>query len=87
MSNSDSNLQRFKMHGLSILEKLAESDLNQMLILANDKYYNEDPIMTDGEFDILKEFIERKFPKNTVVGAIGAPISTKNKVKLPYEIV
>jgi NAD-dependent DNA ligase len=82
----EQHITNFKTHGISVLEKLPESELNQMLILANDRYYNENPIMTDIEYDIVKEFIEHKFPRNTVIDAIGAPISGKNKVKLPYEM-
>lgn len=86
MNNPSINLQQFKSQGISILEKLQECDLEQMILLANDAYYNEDPIMLDSEYDIVKEFIECKFPKNTIITTIGSPISTKNKVQLPFEM-
>ena len=80
------NVQLFKTKGLSVLESLSESELSHMLILANDQYYNETPLLNDNEYDILKEFVERKFPRNTVIDTIGAPISGRNKVNLPFEM-
>ena len=80
------NITNFKTKGISVLEQIQEQDLNKMLILANHMYYNENAQLTDNEFDILKEFIERKFPRNTVIDAVGAPISGRNKVKLPFEM-
>ena len=41
--------------------------------------------MTDNEYDIVKEYIENKYPSNKAILEVGAPI-TKNKVKLPYEM-
>jgi NAD-dependent DNA ligase len=41
--------------------------------------------MTDNEYDIVKEYIEKKYPKNVEVDLIGAPVK-KNKVTLPYEM-
>ena len=79
-------IQNFKSKGISVLDSLPESELNEILGLTNEKYYNETPILTDNEYDILKEFIERKFPRNTIINTIGAPISGRNKVKLPYEM-
>ena len=39
--------------------------------------------MTDGQYDILKEYIEEKYATNKVLKEVGAPIH-KEKVKLPY---
>jgi NAD-dependent DNA ligase len=41
--------------------------------------------MTDNQFDIVKEYIEQKFPNNITVTEIGAEVE-RNKVKLPYEM-
>lgn len=64
-----------------------------MIIMARNKYYNlteEDQMlyMTDEEFDILKEFVEEKYPDNEVVQDVGAPIAilSRNKAKLPYNM-
>ena len=76
----------FKKHGMSTLEKLTEKQIESILIASNDAYYNKkDAIMTDNEYDIVKEYMERKYPKNEVLEKVGAPI-TKNKVKLPFNM-
>ena len=60
-----------------------------MLTKANDVYRNmgpnEQPLMSDNQYDILEDYIKRKYPKNTIVEKIGAPVE-KNKVNLPYEM-
>ena len=56
-----------------------------MLLFANKCYYNDDEVISDSIYDILKEFIQTKFPENMAIKMIGAPVK-KNKVKLPYEM-
>ncbi len=88
-----SNIESFKTNGLSFIESFSQADLDDMLVVANDMYYNQGvdgkkPVMTDNEYDIVKEFTSSKFPKDLVVDAVGAPIAGKklNKVKLPFEM-
>jgi hypothetical protein len=77
----------FKENGIQVLEHLPEKQLVEMLIKANDAYYNTRTVlMTDNEYDIVKEFVEKKYPKNEVLEKIGAPVQTKNKVTLPYQM-
>jgi NAD-dependent DNA ligase len=64
---------------------LSESGLTDIIQYANTMYYNQTPVFTDNEYDIIKEFIEKKYPKNEVVLEVGAPV-TRNKVTLPYEM-
>lgn len=79
-------VDKFKQLGMSYLETLSQQDLDQMLIAANDAYYNNTkPLMTDNEYDIVKEYIMSKYPNDKVVLEVGAPVG-KNKVKLPYEM-
>jgi DNA ligase (NAD+) len=73
----------FKKNGISVLESLNEKQLSQLLREANKAYYNEDPFLTDNQYDIVKEFIESKYPSNPVLHEIGAPVE-RNKVSLPY---
>ena len=75
----------FKAKGIQVLEVLNEKQLSSIIKLANDNYYNETPLLTDNEYDIIKEYIEKKYPNNKAIKQIGAPVS-KNKVKLPYEM-
>tara|TARA_B100000035_G_scaffold234966_1_gene203214 strand:+ start:1230 stop:4589 length:3360 start_codon:yes stop_codon:yes gene_type:complete len=76
-------IQKLREDGIDVLNKFSEKKLNKLLIEGSKSYYNEQPFMTDNEYDIIKEYIEKKYPKNTVVENIGAPVE-KNKVKLPY---
>jgi NAD-dependent DNA ligase len=78
-------IDNFKHNGISVLETLNEKQLSDIIRVANAKYYNQTPIMTDNQYDIVKEFIEEKFPNNIAIGEIGAEVE-RNKVKLPYEM-
>ena len=80
------NANAFTNLGISVLDNLSESELSDIIELTNKYYYNSmSPLMSDNDYDIVKEFIERKFPKNVAIAQIGAPIG-KNKVTLPYEM-
>jgi len=86
MIETKTHIHDFKETGISILDTLNEKQLSEIIALASDAYYNEKNIlMTDNEYDIVKEYIERKFPKNRAVEQIGAPVK-KNKVSLPFEM-
>jgi len=77
----------FKTKGISYLDSLGETQLSNMILVANDHYYNgKNVLLSDNQYDIVKEYIELKFPKNQVLKKIGAPASGKNKVLLPYEM-
>ena len=78
-------IDNFKHNGISVLEQLNEKQLNDIIRASNSKYYNDAPVMTDNQYDIVKEFIEKKYPNNDVIGEIGADVE-RNKVKLPYEM-
>ena len=78
-------VMNFKKNGITVLDGLNENQLSSILRESNKAYYNEQPIMTDNEFDIVKEYIEKKFPTNKVVGEVGAPIE-RNKATLPYQM-
>ena len=75
----------FKSNGITVLDQLNENQLATILKELNDTYYNEQPLLTDNEYDIVKEYIEKKYPSNQVLKDIGAPVE-RNKVTLPYEM-
>ena len=82
--SDNKDIIHFQKLGISYLDKLTEKKLNKMMEYASDVYYNtKQTIMTDSEYDIVKEFVENKFPKSKMVNAIGAPVR-KDKVTLPY---
>ena len=84
------NIGLFKKEGLSALKPMSERELSKMIRDANDAYYcDKTPIMTDNEYDILREYTAERFPKNKAVkeGHTKCKMEVvKNKVKLPYEM-
>lgn len=79
------HLTLFAKTGIDYLHGLSESTIGNLLIFSNHLYYNETPILSDGQYDILKEYMETHYPKNKALNVIGAPIEiNKQKVKLPY---
>jgi len=80
-------LGNFKKNGISVLGVLSENVLSQMIVVSNELYRNQKPIINDNQFDILEDFIREKYPDNKVIRLIGAPIPIgKNKAILPYEM-
>ena len=73
----------FKSNGIEVLDVLTEKQLSDIILLSNNSYYNQQPIMSDNQYDIVKEYIDNKFPKNNVIHEIGAKV-LKNKVELPF---
>ena len=73
----------FKSKGIEVLDVLTEKQLSSIIVLSNNRYYNQQPIMSDNQYDIIKEYIDTKFPTNNVIHEIGAKV-LKNKVKLPF---
>ena len=84
--SADELLKLFAESGISVLDELTESQLSSMIEAANDMYYNSSKqLVSDAQYDIVKEYIERKFPANTAIKQVGAQV-VKNKVVLPYEM-
>lgn len=83
-------ITNFKEKGGDYLSTLTEKQLTEMVVLANKKYYcNDASLMTDGQYDLLKEYIEESYPNNTVVqqGHTSCEVAIeKQKVTLPYEM-
>jgi DNA ligase (NAD+) len=78
-------IDSFSKKGISVLETLQQTDLESMILYASKQYYNHSPVLTDNQFDIIKNFIDKKFPTNKVTKEIGAEVE-RNKVVLPYEM-
>lgn len=77
-------VQAFKKHGIVVLEKLAEYQLISILEEADAAFHlNKTPIMSDNEYDIVKEYAEKKFGSNSYFMEVGTVVE-KNKVELPY---
>lgn len=76
----------FQNNGISVLESLTEDELTVVIEGNNHAYYNtKKPLTSDNEYDIIKEYMERKYPSNTIINDVGAMV-IKNKVELPYKM-
>jgi NAD-dependent DNA ligase len=64
-------------------KNLSEKQLFILLKHLDNSYYNDESIINDIEYDILREYAENKYPNNTYFHCIGSEISSNEKVKLP----
>lgn len=78
----------FSKNGVTMLEGLDISIVSRMIQEANTAYYNKKPLLSDGAYDILKEYLEVKDPEHPVLQEIGAPIEKqeRRKVELPFHM-
>ena len=89
---TNSLIENFKMQGYISLCMLTEINLTNMLKIANDEYYcNGISIMTDAQYDILREYTLSIYPENITAqkGHASCVINLKidkNKILLPYEM-
>ena len=75
------SMQQFRSQGTRFLDTLNKSQIKKIISDANTAYYNNVAFMTDDEFDVIKEYFERKYPSVNL--GVGAKVE-HNKVKLPY---
>jgi DNA ligase (NAD+) len=84
-------MQEFKAQGLPALEKLTKIQLNNVIKEANKEYHayqtkQKPPTLTDAEFDIVKEYLESKYPDADALQLVGAEVPEKMKVTLPINM-
>lgn len=79
-------ISQFQKEGTSYLQGQSIDALVATMKYANKMYYNKSTsVLTDNEYDILKEHIETIDPTHPSLKEVGAPIK-KKKVQLPYEM-
>lgn len=79
-------ISSFQQKGISFLNSLSQDKLTSMIQLANKEYHTHGtPVMTDSQYDVLKDFVEAKYPCNPVLSQVGAEVE-RNKVVLPFEM-
>lgn len=62
---------------------LEAQSLIKLLKEYDDAYFNDDPLVSDTEYDVLKSKLQELDPTNEYFQNVGAPVRNK-KVKLPY---
>jgi hypothetical protein len=84
-------MEDFKSNGISVLDTLNKDELSKIIKEANKQYHSHKsgkaaPFFTDAEYDIIKEYLENKFPDAEVLQEVGAEVSEKQKVNLPINM-
>ena len=81
-------INQYIENGVPILYTFTDVQLSEMLLNANSAYHStKKPIMSDSQYDVLRNYIEEKYPNSDVLQQIGAPVKgTKNKVTLPFNM-
>ena len=67
-----------------IVLSISIDELEEIIQYTSNKYYNSTPVISDGIFDMLVDFLRLKKPKSKTLKMIGAPVKSKDKVKLPF---
>ena len=69
----------------NFVKEISNKKLEKILRDLSSVYYNTgDSLVSDEVFDFLKEHLEKIDPSNEFLNEVGAPIDSKEKVKLPY---
>lgn len=63
---------------------MSEIKLIKELIDADLLYHQGNPVMTDTEYDILKDKVKSLYSDHPYFNTVGAPVENGNKVKLPF---
>ena len=83
-------IQKIKKEGITAIKLMTENELTKLIHKANDAYYcDEDPILDDNLYDILINYIQKKYPHNNIgfSNHTGCNVEVKkNKVELPYQL-
>lgn len=73
----------FQINPIKILNTLNVNEIAELIQYMNTKYYNTKPVVPDDIYDITKDELRKKDPKNPILFNIGAQISSGAKVALP----
>jgi DNA ligase (NAD+) len=68
----------------TFVDKQSIDTLEKLILYCQDKFFNDISVISDAIFDMLVDFLRLKSPKSKVLKTIGAPVKSKDKVKLPY---
>lgn len=70
-----------------LAQKLTVAKLEALLQKAASAYYHgATPVITDAEFDAMKDVLTERSPNNKFVAEVGAPV-TKGRIELPFPMM
>ena len=77
------NISEINNDPMGFIKKNKKKDIIAFLIKAEDAFFNNDNnLIKDDIYDVIKDYIKTKYPKDKYFKRIGADV--KNKVLLPY---
>jgi len=77
------NFENINEDPMKFIKNNKKKDIINALILADQAFFNGDKsILKDDIYDIIKDYIRKKYPKDPYLKRVGADID--NKVSLPY---
>ncbi len=82
-------INNFKKTGTNALNQLNVNDFTYILRELTKAYHNQSPLLTDSEYDIIKDYFELTEPLaySSWSKEVGAPVEqNKNKAILPYQM-
>jgi DNA ligase (NAD+) len=81
--NMNFNITEINNDPIGFIKKNKKKDIIEFLTKADDAFFNNDnDLIKDDVYDIIKDYIYKKYPKDKYFKRIGADV--KNKVILPY---
>ena len=83
MSFTKKEIKLLNIDPYAYLETIDSHKLEKLLEVLSDKYYNDEAVVSDDTFDILKDGLKKMDPNNKFLKKVGAPVSGK-KIALPY---
>ena len=77
------NFENINEDPLEFIKNNKKKDIINVLIAADQAFFNSGKtILNDDIYDIIKDYIRKKYPKDPYLKRVGADID--NKVTLPY---
>jgi len=83
MSIDDYDMGLIIRDPIGYANKLTLIDLERLILILKDYYYNDDPLVPDLIYDQLEDVLRERSPKSKAL-ATGAPVRDGEKVVLPY---
>lgn len=85
----NTQIKKYQADPIAFIEKATNDQISKMILFASKKYYNDESVMTDDEFDFLVDELKKRDSKHPTLSKIGAPlpkVTEIKKVKLPYHM-
>ena len=69
----DKTIKKYLNDPVEFIEKATNDQLAKIIVYATKKYHNKTLVMTDDEYDFMRDELEKRDPENPALKNIGAP--------------